>query len=304
MGSCVGKEEERENESREGDSSRNLLSEEPEEDDSPPERRIANEVSLKLQELAAAKEAEERHSVARREKNSSHNKITSERGLSIRDTLHQRYQLRDHYPSPTLDFSLKISQLVQACEEHISMLAADGTVPCQSEADALVEELLRLRTHLGPELLPLSMKNAFYREKVSLHGGLPDRIFRLDCIQFFDPILFYGNSVGEPHELVKLYVFLLIETVKSSPFMTLYLERTCHGGEFYHCLCFFCEGNVRGQFHIYGDRCPSYWELRGDVIHNAKQTVEHIASGGVEPLPETICVTVLQTPREPGPINM
>lgn len=235
----------------------------------------------------------------------SRGRITSERGQTVRDIIRQGYNLKKHYTHPTLDFSLKLSPILQVIEEHISYMASVGSRECQSEADALVLELLKLRSHLGQNLMPLSMKNAFYREKLSLSGGgLSQRLFRLDCIQFFEPLQFYGNDPGTLQELVKLYVFLLTEKGRTTPFMTFYLERTCHGGEFYHCLCFFCEGNVRGQFHIYGDRCPSYWELRDDVLSNTEKTIQHIVTGGAEPLPETICVTTLESPRDPGPINL
>ena len=237
----------------------------------------------------------------------SRGRISTERGHSVRGIIRQGYSLKKHYTHPTMDFSLKLSPILQVVEEHISYLASDGSLECQSEADAIVLELLKLRSHLGQNLIPLSMKNAFYRERLNLSGGggvLPQRSFRLDCIQFFEPLQFYGNEPGDLNELVKLYVFLLTETDKLTPFMTFYLERTCHSDEFYHCLCFFCEGNVRGQFHIYGDLCPSYWELRNDVLANTEKTIQHIVSGGVEPLPETICVTTLETPRDPGPINL
>lgn len=315
MGGCCGKDSDhhqRENTlNEETDSSQTLLSGEEQDDDDEEHTQhattrtapvdIVGQVSMRLEEFAAAREAQERHLVAQRQA-SLQRHITTAKGLSIKDSLRQGYQLKYHYPGPTLDFSLKLSALVQSCEEYISTLSSQATLQAQSEADALVDELLQLRIHLGPELLPLNIKNAFYRERILIEGGHNERQFRLDCIQFFEPILFYGNAIGEPHELVKLYVFFLIETIKTTPFMSLYLERTCHAGEFYHCLCFFCEGNVRGQFHIYGDRCPSYWELQNDVLTRAKKTVQHIVTGGAVPLPETICVTELQSPREPGPI--
>lgn len=304
MGKCFSTPEEREGLTPEG-SSQNLLSgdSEQEEDISRRHFGVGEQIAVKLLEIAAAEEAQKRLE-EHQQHIMSNDVITSEKGHEIQTLLRDAYHLKDHYDNPTLEFSLKVSRLFQTCEEHIAFLAAEGSLKSQSEADAIVAELLKLRNHWGPELLPLSMKNAFFRERISLTGGEPERMFRLDCIQFFEPILFYGNSVGQPHELVKLYVFLLIEVEKGSPFMTFYVERTCHTGEFYHCLCFFCEGNVRGQFHIYGDRCPTYWEVRQHVLYNAKQTILHVVSGGQEPLPETICVTVLQAPRNPGPINM
>lgn len=231
--------------------------------------------------------------------------ITSDKGKELEAQIKEAYEWKEHYQQPTLEFSLKVSQLFRSSEEHFTFLSAQSTAECQSEADAIVRELLDLRTHLGPILLPLSMKNAFFREKVTLKSDNDkNREFRLDCIQFFEPILFYGNVRGRAHELVKLYVFQLVEASKGPPFMTFYVERTCPMGEFYHCLCFFCEGNIRGQFHIYGQRCPSYWEVRQLVLENAKQTIEHVISGGSKPLPDTICVTVLPAPRNPGPINL
>lgn len=264
---------------------------------------LVNQAAVKLTHMAAAESAQKRHESLRHRLVLEY-QITSEEGRRVQEIIRKAYDLRNSYQHPTLDFSMRVSQLFSTCEAHIASLAEEGSPDSQLEADAVVDELLRLREHWGTDLLPLNMKNAFFRERISLSGGDPPRMFRLDCIQFFEPLLFYSNEVGPPHELVKLYVFLLTEIEKASPFMTLYLERTCHSGEFYHCLCFFCEGNVRGQFKIYGDQCPTYWELREDVLDNAKQTVQHIVSEGLDPLPDTICVTVLTAPRPHGPINM
>ena len=304
MGNCLSTSEQDGNLRQQEDScQQTLLSSrgEPEEEETFNGNSVVNQVAVRLNEIAAAEEVQKRHQSM---KYTLESYIVSEEGQRVKELIRKSYGLKAHYQHPTLDFSMKVSQLFHTSEDYIAALAQEGSHESQMEADAIVEELLKLREHWGRELLPLSMKNAFFRERISLTGGEPPRTFRLDCIQFFEPLLFYGNDVGPPHELVKLYVFLLTESDKTSPFMTFYLERTCHSNEFYHCLCFFCEGNVRGQFKIYGDQCPTYWELREDVLKNSEQTVEHIVSDGKDPLPETVCVTVLDSPRPPGPINM
>ena len=191
-------------------------------------------------------------------------------GEMINNALQDAYSWVESYTDPNPEFSFKMNQLFTKCESHFTSLAKEGSQRDRRECDLLVEELLKLRTHLGPRLLPLATRNAFMRERitVTMGEGSEEHQFRIDCIQFFEPIVFYGNSLGKKEDLVKLYVFVVTDLKKDSVLIRYYLERSFLY-DFYHVLCYFKDNN-RGQLKPYGTSCPSYWTIRQDMYQNTK----------------------------------
>lgn len=199
--------------------------------------------------------------------------VLTQEGEMLRRTFQEAYSWTESYAEPTPDFSFKINHLFTKCESHFTSLSKESTPRARRECELLVEELLKLRTHLGPKLLPLSTRNAFIRERIiiPMGEGTDEHQFKIDCIQFFEPIVFYGNSLGKKEDLVKLYVFVVTDLKTDDVIIRYYLERS-YLYDFYHVLCYF-KGNNRGQLKPYGTVCPPYWTIRQDMYQN---TLHHL----------------------------
>ena len=196
--------------------------------------------------------------------------VLSRDGEMIKKALQDAYSWAEMYTDPTPDFSFKMNHLFTKCESHFTFLSKEGSQRDKRECDFLVQELLQLRAHLSPRLLPLATRNAFMRERISvtMGEGSEEHQFRIDCIQFFEPIVFYGNSLGKKEDLVKLYVFVVTDLKKDAVLIRYYLERSFLY-DFYHVLCYFKDNN-RGQLKPYGTSCPTYWTIRQDMYQNTK----------------------------------
>ena len=228
--------------------------------------------------------------------------VKTEKGIEVVKALQEAYSWKDVYTQPTLEFSYKTNILFTSCEQHLSELSKTLTEEMKVECDTIIRELLNLRAHWGVTLLPLSMRNAFVRERVTLKIGSSQTEFRIDCIQFFEPIVFYGNSPGKQEDLVKLFVFVVNDTEKEEVTIRYYLERS-YLFDFYHVLCFF-QGSSRGQLKPYGNMSPSYWTLRQDVLQNVKSHLESMVSKNKQSGLQPIAATVFPTPRNTGPVNV
>lgn len=228
--------------------------------------------------------------------------VQTQGGLELMDALKEAFKWKDIYQQPTLDFSYNTNLLFTKCENHFSFLSAQNTPASKRECDALIQELLSLREHWGTQLLPLTMRNAFVRERISIKVGENERQFRIDCIQFFQPIVFYGNVPGKQEDLVKLYVFVVTDTDNDEVVIRYYLERSFLF-DFYHVLCYF-KGNSRGQLKPYGTRCPSYWEMREHMYQNAISHLKSLVSDSTLSGLQPIAASFFPTPRNTGPINI
>ena len=227
--------------------------------------------------------------------------VKTAKGHAIIRSLQEAYSWKETYAQPTLDFSYKTNVLFTSCEQYLSDLSATITDDTKLECDTIVRELLNLRAHWGTKLLPLSMRNAFVRERITLKAGKSQQEFRIDCIQFFEPIVFYGNSPGKQEDLVKLFVFVVTDLDKDDVIVRYYLERSFLF-DFYHVLCYF-QGSSRGQLKPYGNVCPSYWDIRNDMLQNTKLLLESVVSNSRQPGLQPIAATVFPTPRNTGPVN-
>jgi hypothetical protein len=187
--------------------------------------------------------------------------ITTERGRDLDNAIKQAYKWKNRYDSPNKDFLLEMDKLFMDCQVHLSDISSQSNSISRREADALVEELIALRNHWGPTLLPLSVCNAFVRERIFLNIGL--KHYRIDCAQFFEPIPFY-NQYQNTGELMKLYRFSVYDLQYSEVIIRYFLERS-NVIHMYHVLCFTIDGQ-RGQVHPYGVECPTYWDLRSHMI--------------------------------------
>ena len=230
------------------------------------------------------------------------NDIITQKGQELFNEIRKAYSWKETFTQPTLDFSYKTNVLFTSCETHFSSLSSEQTQPAKGECDALVKELLALREHWGINLLPLSMRNAFIRERINITIG-KEHQFRIDCIQFFEPVVFYGNHPGQKEDLVKLYVFVVNDMETEEVIIRYYLERSFLF-DFYHVLCYF-KGNSRGQLKPYGTRCPSYWVIREHMYQNALHHLKSLtdtdqSSSGLHP----IAATYFPNPRHTGPVNI
>ena len=226
--------------------------------------------------------------------------VLSEQGGVVLANLHEARQWKNQYDNPTLEFSCKVNALFADCELHLSALSSENTPQHRREVEAIVDEILTLRKFWGVELLPLSVRNAFLREKIPVQIG--ERTFRVDCIQFFEPIVFYGNTPGSDTDLVKLFVFIVTDIDNDHVVIRYYLERSFLFN-FYHVLCFF-SGNYRGQIKPYGTECPSYWEVREHMIQSVKVHLQGLVSNDPEVGLNPIAATTFPRPRNTGPINV
>jgi len=184
--------------------------------------------------------------------------IRTTRGQEIYQNLKKAYAWKDQFETHTQEFLSLMDRLYMECQLHLTALSSRDNVEYRREADMIVQEMIIVRNQWGPELLPNSICNAFVRERIPVKlNVVPDRQYRIDCAQFFEPVPFYGpQQVGNPGELMKLFRFSVYDLL--------------------HVLCFTCE-NCRGQVHPYGTEIPSYWDIRqrmlGDVYSRLQSAI-------------------------------
>lgn len=188
--------------------------------------------------------------------------ISTQRGIDLHSSIKSAYKLKDIYIAPTTDFLAEMDKLFMDCQVYLSELSTRSTSNARKEADLLVDELVALRRHWGSQLLPLSVCNAFVRERILLDLRLQH--FRIDCAEFFEPVPFYSQSTQNTSNLVKLYRFSVYDLSCNEVVLRYFLERS-NVTQLFHVLCF-SRGNERGQVHPYGVECPTYWTVRSHMI--------------------------------------
>ena len=224
--------------------------------------------------------------------------IRTSRGQEIYQNLKKAYAWREQFDSHTQEFLSLMDRLYMECQLHLTALSSRESVEYRREADMIVQEMITVRNHWGAELLPGSICNAFVRERIPVKlGAAPDRQYRIDCAQFFEPVPFYGpQQAGNPGELMKLFRFSVYDLLRNEVVLRYYLERS-NVTQIYHVLCFTCE-NCRGQVHPYGSEVPSYWDIRqrmiGDVYSRLQSAI------GNHPAPQPHAATIYPPSQSKG----
>lgn len=189
--------------------------------------------------------------------------ITTEQGQKLQEEIKEAYKWKDMFPTTNQEFMTLMSQLFIKCQEHTTALSSLSTQEAQEEADAIVDELIAVRNHWGPNLFPPRI-NALARESMTLSLGGKD--YRIDSAQYFEPVPYYEGGGNAPGELMKLFRFSVYDLSTNEIILRYFLERS-NIMKLYHVLCFALP-DCRGQIQPYGEVCPSYWQMRRDVIEN------------------------------------
>ena len=229
------------------------------------------------------------------------NDVRTARGREIFQNLQKSYEWKDQFDHPSPEFLSLMDRLYMECQLHLTALSSRGNVEYRREADMIVKEMITVRNHWGPELLPNSICNAFVRERIPLTLGTDARQFRVDCAQFFEPVPFYGSQQtgGNPGELMKLYRFSVYDLSRNEVILRYYLERS-NVTQLYHVLCFTCE-NYRGQVHPYGTEIPSYWDIRQEMLGDVQLRLLSALSPGSQPPPQAHVATIFPATQGKGP---
>lgn len=188
--------------------------------------------------------------------------ITTLKGRGLLQQLTGAYKWKELYGQSCQEFLALMDKLFMECQMHLSALSSHVDVDSRREVDALVKEMIALRKHWGPQLLPNSVCNAFVRERIHLSLGTDKQQFRIDCAQFFEPVPFYGTP-GDSGELMKLFRFSVYDLSKNVVVLRYYLEQS-NIEQLYHVLCYVHDSH-RGQVHPYPEM-PTYWELRQHMM--------------------------------------
>lgn len=226
--------------------------------------------------------------------------VKSVKGKELLNNLQKAYDWKNRFDNPSQEFLSLMDRLYMECQLHLTALSSRGDLDSRREADVIVNEMIVLRNHWGPALLPGSICNAFVRERIPLTLGIDQRQFRIDCAQFFEPVPFYGNQQGNPGELMKMFRFSVYDVAKNEVVLRYYLERS-NVIQLYHVLCFTCE-NYRGQVHPYGSELPSYWEIRQHMLEDVYSRLLSALSQGSHPPPRAHAATIFPPTRGAGPV--
>ena len=226
--------------------------------------------------------------------------IRSVKGREILANLKKAYEWRDQFSHPSQEFLSLMDRLYMECQLHLTAMSSRGDQVSRREADAIVYEMVILRNHWGPKLLPNSVCNAFVRERIPITLGIDQRQFRVDCAQFFEPVPFYGNQQGNPGELMKMFRFSVYDVSKNEVVLRYYLERS-NVIQLYHVLCYMCDSN-RGQVHPYGSEPPAYWEIRQHMLEDVYARLLSALSRGSHPAPMAHISTTFPTTPDGGPV--
>ena len=155
-----------------------------------------------------------------------------------------------------------MKELFSYCVSHLAALSFYNSEEAHKEADTIVTELIALRNHLGEKLIQWS---GFTREQIKV----AETKYRIDCIQYFEPVPYYAHRLKDQAGVMKLYTFKVNDLSSNEVIMYYHLEKTNVLQEYY-VLCYaWVSNNVqhRGQLVPYNEECPSYWTLRKDVLH-------------------------------------
>ena len=227
--------------------------------------------------------------------------IQTARGKEIFHNLKKSYVWKDQFSDPAQEFLTLMDRLYMECQLHLTALSSRGNMENKREADMIVKEMIVVRNHWGPQLLPNSICNAFVRERIPMTLGIEARQFRIDCAQFFEPVPFYGtHQAGNPGELMKLYRFSVYDLARNDVVLRYYLERS-NVTQLYHVLCFTCE-NYRGQVHPYGTELPSYWDIRQRMLDDVYSRLMSALSPGSLPPPQPHVATIFPPSQGKGSV--
>lgn len=229
------------------------------------------------------------------------NDVRTARGKEIYLNLRKSYEWKDQFDHPSQEFLSLMDRLYMECQLHLTMLSSRGSLEHKREADMIVQEMITVRNHWGPGLLPNSICNAFVRERIPMTLGTNARQFRIDCAQFFEPVPFYGNQqAGNPGELMKLFRFSVYDLMRNEVVLRYYLERS-NVTQLYHVLCFTCE-SYRGQVHPYGSEQPSYWDIRQKMLEDVCSRLLSALSPGNHPPPQPHVATIFPPSQSRGSV--
>ena len=193
--------------------------------------------------------------------------VTSEEGMKIYQDIKLAYSWKDKYTSPNDEFMSEMTQLISNSQVHLTKISSTNAEEYKKEADAIVNELISLRQYLGPSLFPSNM-TALLRERIYAAAGPHLSLYRIDCIQFFEPVPYRPGTSG----IMKLYQFSVYDD--SNKIVIHYILERSDIINLYHVLCFADGKGSRGQLVPYHEKCPSYWELKDQVLKKVfeKQT--------------------------------
>ena len=189
--------------------------------------------------------------------------ITTEQGQALLAEIKDSYQWKERFPSTNQEFITLMSQLFIKCQTHCTELSSLSTPEAEKEADTIIEELIAVRNHWGPNLFPPNI-TALARESITLNLG--GKEYRIDSAQYFEPVPYYE---GGGNELMKLHRFSVYDVSTNEIILRYFLERS-NIMQLYHVLCFALP-DCRGQIQPYGLDCPSYWQMRGDVLKDMER---------------------------------
>lgn len=157
----------------------------------------------------------------------------------------------------------KLHELLNSATVEMGYLANDRRY---SEAEDIVNAILRLKVSLGNELVEAVQITAFVREVTTFAR------FVLTGGQYFEPMM-----VNEDDEnVLKLFFFLVSDTETRQTMFRYYVEYTSMIEEFFALVLVTSSGHIRVE--MYGSSCPSYWEIRRDVINNARGKIRSFDS--------------------------
>lgn len=149
----------------------------------------------------------------------------------------------------------KLHELFNSATVEMGYLVRDRRY---SEAEDIVNAILRLKASLGNELVEAVEITAFVREVTTFSQ------FVMTGGQYFEPMM-----VNEDDEnVLKLFFFLISDTETRQTMFRYYVEYTSLIDEFFALVLVTSSEHVRVE--MYGSSCPSYWEIRQDVIKNAR----------------------------------
>jgi len=131
-----------------------------------------------------------------------------------------------------------------------------------NEAEEIVEAIMKLKHSLGNELLEAVTIAAFVREVSTFEN------FVLTGGQYFDPTMVNDDD----ENLLKVFFFLVSDPQTRQTMFRYYVEYSSLIDEFFSLRLITSSEQTR--IEIYGSSCPSYWEIRKDVIKSAIERLE------------------------------
>ncbi|KXJ28755.1 uncharacterized protein LOC110253516 [Exaiptasia diaphana] len=130
------------------------------------------------------------------------------------------------------------------------------------EAEDVVDAILKVKSSLGNDLFEAVKIPAFVREVSTFDN------FVLTGGQYFEPMM-----VNEDDDnLLKVFFFLISDPQTRQTMFRYYVEYSSLIDEFFALRLVTSTEQLRVE--MYGSSCPSYWDLRQDVIRNARKQLE------------------------------